>query len=133
MRYAEYRQAGLPITSCHMESTIKRINRRIKGTEKFWSCDGGEAILQLVADHLMPQKTSHDFHQPVETRLDVDLFLVAGITVLGQWASVSFEVGRREIEENGIACGMPGRLVIQRGQVADGPFLGFAIFALRLA
>ena len=52
MRYAEYRQAGLPITSCHMESTIKQINRRVKGTEKFWSHDGGEAILQLVADHL---------------------------------------------------------------------------------
>ena len=52
MRYAEYRQAGLPVTSCHMESTIKQINRRVKGTEKFWSHDGGEAILQLVADHL---------------------------------------------------------------------------------
>lgn len=59
MRYAEYRQAGLPITSCHMESTIKQINRRVKGTEKFWSQDGGEAILQLVADHLSD-------HSPLE-------------------------------------------------------------------
>ena len=59
MRYAVYRQAGLPITSCHMESTIKQINRRVKGTEKFWSEDGGEAILQLVADHLSD-------HSPME-------------------------------------------------------------------
>lgn len=52
MRYPEYRQAGLPITSAHMESTMKQINRRVKGSEKFWSRCGGEAMLQLVADHL---------------------------------------------------------------------------------
>ena len=52
MRYDEYRKAGLPITSSHMESTVKMFNRRVKGTEKFWSEDGAEAILQLRADHL---------------------------------------------------------------------------------
>jgi hypothetical protein len=52
MRYDEYRQAGLPITSSHMESTVKMFNRRVKGTEKFWSEEGAEAILQLRADHL---------------------------------------------------------------------------------
>jgi hypothetical protein len=52
MRYAEYRRQGLPITSGHVESTIKRINQRVKGTEKFWSEDGAEAILQLRADAL---------------------------------------------------------------------------------
>ena len=52
MRYAEYRRDGLPITSCHVESTIKRVNRRVKGTEKFWSPVGAEAILQLRADLL---------------------------------------------------------------------------------
>jgi hypothetical protein len=51
MRYAEYRRAGLPITSSHVESTIKQINRRVKGTEKFWSV-AAEAILQLCADSL---------------------------------------------------------------------------------
>jgi len=61
MRYAEYRQAGLPITSCHMESTIKQINRRVKGTEKSWSRDGGEAILQLVADHLSDHSPMDEF------------------------------------------------------------------------
>jgi hypothetical protein len=52
MKYAEYRRAGLPITSAHVESTIKQINRRVKGTEKFWSNGGGEALLQLCADYL---------------------------------------------------------------------------------
>ena len=52
MKYAEYRQQGLPTTSAHVESTIKQINRRVKGTEKFWSSAGGEALLQLSADYL---------------------------------------------------------------------------------
>jgi hypothetical protein len=52
MRYDEYRRQGLPITSSHIESTIKQINRRVKGTEKFWSGRGAEALLQLTADYL---------------------------------------------------------------------------------
>jgi hypothetical protein len=52
MRYAEYRKQGLPITSSHIESTIKQVNQRVKGTEKFWSPVGAEAILQLRADGL---------------------------------------------------------------------------------
>lgn len=52
MRYHEYRRAGLPITSSHIESTIKQINRRVKGSEKFWSEGGAEALLQLAADYL---------------------------------------------------------------------------------
>ena len=70
MRYAEYRQAGLPITSCHMESTIKQINRRVKGTEKFWSDDGGEAILQLVADHLSDHSPMERFWTRRENQAD---------------------------------------------------------------
>lgn len=52
MCYPDYRKAGLPITSSHMESTVKLFNRRVKGTEKFWSEGGAEAILQLRADYL---------------------------------------------------------------------------------
>jgi hypothetical protein len=52
MRYDEYRREGLPITSSHIESTIKQINRRVKGTEKFWSSGGADALLQLAADYL---------------------------------------------------------------------------------
>ena len=51
MKYNEYRQKGLPITSSPIESTIKQINRRIKGTEKFWA-DGADPMLHLVADRL---------------------------------------------------------------------------------
>ena len=50
MRDAEYRRQGLPITSSHIESTIKQVNQRVKGTEKFWSPEGAEAVLQLRAD-----------------------------------------------------------------------------------
>jgi len=52
MHYDQYRRAGLPITSSHIESTVKQINRRVKGTEKFWSEGGAEALLQLAADYL---------------------------------------------------------------------------------
>src|SRR5262249_45512926 len=52
MRYDEYRRQGLPITSSLMESVVKQVNRRVKGTEKFWSEAGAEALLQLRADQL---------------------------------------------------------------------------------
>jgi len=52
MNYPEYRRQGLPITSAHIESTVKQINRRIKGTEKFWDRETSEAVLQLRADYL---------------------------------------------------------------------------------
>ena len=51
MHYDEYRRLGLPITSSHIESTIKQINRRVKGSEKFWCGEGAEALLQLAADY----------------------------------------------------------------------------------
>jgi len=50
--YPTYRQQGLPITSAHIESTVKLINRRIKGTEKFWDRATSEGVLQLRADYL---------------------------------------------------------------------------------
>jgi hypothetical protein len=56
MRYDEYRRQGMPLTSSHIESTIKQINRRVKGSEKFWSDSGAEALLQLAADHLCETK-----------------------------------------------------------------------------
>jgi hypothetical protein len=52
MHYAAYRRQGLPITSSLMESVVKQIGRRVKGTEKFWSEAGAEALLQLRADQL---------------------------------------------------------------------------------
>lgn len=50
MRYDEYRRQGLPTTSAWMESTVKQINYRVKGTEMFWNNPtGAEAILQIRA------------------------------------------------------------------------------------
>lgn len=50
MDYPTYRRDGLPVTSALMESYVKELNHRVKGTEKFWN-DGtsGEAILQVRA------------------------------------------------------------------------------------
>jgi len=50
MDYPRYRRLGLPVTSAPMESLIKQINHRVKGTEMFWDDPAGaEAMLQLRA------------------------------------------------------------------------------------
>lgn len=63
MKYDEYRRRGLPITSSHAESTIKLINRRVKGSEKFWDEAGAEALLQLTADYLSDTMPLNQFWQ----------------------------------------------------------------------
>jgi hypothetical protein len=60
MDYPAYRKAGLPITSAYVESTVKQVARRMKGTEKFWS-HGAEPMLTLVADHLSDTPTLNKF------------------------------------------------------------------------
>jgi len=60
MKYHQYRQAGLPITTTLIESTIKQINRRMKGTEKFWE-EGAEPQLQLCADRISETNPLADF------------------------------------------------------------------------
>lgn len=49
MKYPEYRKAGLPVTSSWIESLIKEINYRVKGTEKFWNEHGAESVLAVRA------------------------------------------------------------------------------------
>jgi len=61
MNYPEYRRLGLPLTSSHIESTIKQIAARVKGSEKFWSRPIAEAILQLRSDHLSDSKPLKTF------------------------------------------------------------------------
>ena len=61
MRYDQYRRQGLPIMTSAVESVIKMINRRVKGSEKFWSEPGAEAILQLKADCLGETETMNRF------------------------------------------------------------------------
>ncbi|MCO8122121.1 hypothetical protein NHH03_10260 [Stieleria sp. TO1_6] len=53
MHYARYRCEGLPTTSAWMESAVKEINFRTKGSEMFWNNPAGaEAILQIRAASL---------------------------------------------------------------------------------
>ncbi len=68
MRYDDYRRRGLPIMTSAVESTIKQINRRVKGSEKFWSEPGAEAILQLRADDLSETEPMERFWSERETQ-----------------------------------------------------------------
>jgi hypothetical protein len=52
MDYPRYRSLGLPISSAPVESAIKQLNQRVKGSEKFWLLGGAEAILQVRAAYL---------------------------------------------------------------------------------
>jgi len=67
MDYPRYRQQGLPLTSCLIESQIKETNHRTKGSEKFWN-DGpqAEAILQVVTSLLSDedQLSNHFRYRP---------------------------------------------------------------------
>jgi hypothetical protein len=72
MDYPAYRREGLPTTSAHMESFVKEMNARVKGTEKFWNDgDSGEAILQIRAaalceddrlSNFLQSRPGHPFH-----------------------------------------------------------------------
>ena len=65
MDYPRYRRLGLPISSAPVESTIKQINRRMKGTEKFWLSGGAEALLQVRAAYLsQDERTTRYWNRP---------------------------------------------------------------------
>jgi hypothetical protein len=70
MRYDQYRQRGLPIMTSAVESVIKMMNKRVKGSEKFWSEPGAEAILQLRADYLGETETIGRFWLEREVQAD---------------------------------------------------------------
>lgn len=62
MDYPRYRRAGLPVTSAPMESLIKQINFRVKGTEMFWDDpDGAGAILHIRAAALSDDEHLNDY------------------------------------------------------------------------
>ena len=67
MRYADFRQQGLPIVSSYVESAVKQFNYRVKGTEKFWREGGAEQMLQLRADYLSDGDTMGEFWQRRQT------------------------------------------------------------------
>jgi len=67
MNYPEYRRQGLPVTTAWMESLVKEINYRVKGTEMFWNDpQGAEAILQVRAAALSDDErlSRHLRHRP---------------------------------------------------------------------
>jgi hypothetical protein len=67
MDYPRCRREGLPVTSALIESLVKEMNHRVKGSEKFWN-DGlnGEAILQVRAALLSDDDrlAAHIRHRP---------------------------------------------------------------------
>lgn len=59
MNYPAYRTAEMPVTTAWMESLVKEINWRVKGTEMFWNNpDGAEALLQIRAAALSDDAAS---------------------------------------------------------------------------
>ena len=61
MDYPRYRRLGLPIVSAPVESTIKQLNRRVKGSEKFWLQSGAEAVLQVRTAYLSEDERAERF------------------------------------------------------------------------
>lgn len=47
MNYPKYRAKGWPIGSGNTEAGVKQFNKRVKGTEQFWSPQGVESVLCL--------------------------------------------------------------------------------------
>jgi hypothetical protein len=68
MKYSEYRTKGLPITTSRVESTQKQINRRVKGTEKFWRDESLEPLLQLISDELSETHDQESFWERRQAR-----------------------------------------------------------------
>ena len=63
MDYPRYRRLGLPVGSALVESLIKQINHRVKGTEQFWNNGGLEAVLQVRAAYLSDDGRAESFHE----------------------------------------------------------------------
>lgn len=70
MDYPSYRRDGLPLTSSLVESTVKQVSRRVKGTEKYWSSMGGEAILRLCGEYLSDDQPMQSYWARRSCRAD---------------------------------------------------------------
>ena len=71
MDYPRYRREGLPITSSPVESWVKQLNRRVKGSEKFWNAgEKAESMLHLRAAWLSDNEplTRHLENRPGHPR-----------------------------------------------------------------
>jgi hypothetical protein len=61
MNYPAFRQNGWPIGSGIIESTIKQIGKRVKGTEKHWNLAGAEETLHVIAHLIADDGAWNDF------------------------------------------------------------------------
>lgn len=68
MDYPAYRKRGWPIGSGITESGVKLFNKRVKGTEQFWSTEGAESILELRSQWLNDPSDLHHRLWPAPTR-----------------------------------------------------------------
>ena len=59
MDYAAFRRRGWPLGSGIVESTVKQVGRRVKGSEKHWGVPGVESTLQVVT-HLIADDGAWD-------------------------------------------------------------------------
>lgn len=84
MDYPAYRRAGLPVSTSMVESLIKEINYRVKGTEKFWNRpDGAETILQVraaalcdndrLSDWILTRPGSYFYRRTTKTELSLEI------------------------------------------------------------
>jgi hypothetical protein len=63
MDYPRYRKMGLPVSGSLVESLIKQINLRGKGSEQFWTNGGLEAVLQVRAAYLSQDDRADAFYK----------------------------------------------------------------------
>lgn len=61
MDYPRFRREGFPLTSSLMESTVKQVSRRVKGSEKYWSSVGGEGMLRLRGEYLSDDQPMNQY------------------------------------------------------------------------
>jgi hypothetical protein len=69
MDYPDYRARGLPVTTCFIESLVKRFNRRVKASDKFWVQPSLEAVLQVRAASLSEDQRWEKFWHTRSHRL----------------------------------------------------------------
>jgi len=61
MNYPAFRHNGWPIGSGIIESTVKQLGKRVKGTEKHWTLSGVEKTLQVIAQLISDDGAWDDF------------------------------------------------------------------------
>jgi hypothetical protein len=65
MDYPECRRLGLPTSSAPVESAVKQMNLRVKGTEKFWTTGGERAVLAVRSAFLSGDgRADRNFRRP---------------------------------------------------------------------